>query len=32
MRWSAHIDNLASFRDGTLLFDLESHFCRKVLP
>jgi hypothetical protein len=29
-RWSAHIDNLSSFRDGTLLFDIERHFCRGV--
>ncbi|MEM5814219.1 MAG: hypothetical protein QXD77_00170, partial [Candidatus Aenigmatarchaeota archaeon] len=29
-RWSGHIDNLASFRDGTLLFDIERHFCRGI--
>lgn len=30
VRWSAHIDNLASFRDGILLFDIERHFCRGI--
>jgi len=30
LRWSGHIDNLASFRDGELLFDIERHFCRGV--
>jgi len=29
-RWFGHIDNLASFRDGTLLFDIERHFCKGV--
>lgn len=30
IRWFGHIDNLASFRDGTLLFDIERHFCKSV--
>jgi hypothetical protein len=30
LRWSGHIDNLASFRDGELLFDIERHFCRGI--
>jgi hypothetical protein len=30
VRWSAHIDNLASFRDGELLFDIERHFCKGI--
>lgn len=29
--WLAHIDNIASFRDGQLLFDIECHVARKPL-
>ena len=31
-KWLAHIDNIASFRNGTLLFDIERHTARGLSP